>query len=311
MPKRLPTRNITPRFFYTVNTSGSSTMKVIIEVTNSQDKDKCGKVYGYKFESGQYRQRPDDELKGIFPYLEFHCKANKFDKDGNPLPDSAGKDEFEMWYYLDEYVQEGDKANTAVHSDDPETEERENETMPKLICSTNVHGDGCSYFVERFVKEWKEKAYALLKSGTNMKYIEATFPKYFIKSSFSMTVSREITLEQYKKKDEVTDNIPYVITNADYQKLTADEKAKYEEYKHDVTKTQTAEVTSVSWSESGYQDGLLFLDEQSVDKVLKPLAIEAGTNAADAVLANGLYEVMSFDFQEVSANASDAEENNG
>ena len=211
-----PTKNLTKKYYFTMNT-------VIIEVSNIQDKDKCGKMYG--FDNGV--QRPDSELIGMFPHLKFTGKRKKYDEDGN-LTNVDETYDYYMW--LDKYVSEGD---LAVGSD---------VNKPCLTCTPDLHDDDCNKFYERFVKDWETAAVLAMQSGTLITSLRASFPKYFTALPYEEPVTQSVKITHYRRKESTPSSYPETITQTTYNSYSALSKSCYTQramYKRKSTASST------------------------------------------------------------------------
>lgn len=245
----IPTSNIERRFYFMSSTN------VINEISKQQDKDKCGKHFGYKYDNGAYKQYPDvgkdgeKGLSGSFPCIQLKCIGYDYDDDGNEIRYRTEIDEedkipiepsteYTVYLYLDNYIYQGDTASNTGDDDLPVFGYDEGNANPVLKKSfTNRHKD-----------EWQSIAQKMLLNGTNINLIRGTFPKYFTSASFTgddlpdyvkdilpyrATAKTVLTLEQYyllmweQCTGEGEEKSCNYITDVDYMRLSVSERSQW------------------------------------------------------------------------------------
>lgn len=143
--------------------------KVIYHISSSQDSDSCGVSPGYDSDGNV---KDDSTLKDIFPYIELTYTTYKtiIDSDGNvtQTEDTTGNKKY-LW--LQNFIYNGDTYSES-----------------KFSCTNNLHKDGCSTFIQRYVKALKNEIGEKLKSGYTVANLRKSYPNYLYESTYETRI---------------------------------------------------------------------------------------------------------------------------
>lgn len=179
--------------------------KVIYDISNSQDSDYCGISPGYD----NKEVKGDDVLKNIFPYIKLTYSTFKTvtDSKGNITleVDTAGNEKY-LW--LQNFIYEGDSYDGS-----------------KFSCTNNLHKDGCSTFIQRYVKNLENEIRDRLKRGYTVSSLRNSYPNYLYEKQYETRIDGK-----YVKVTDVSDFITLNILSDgkinDLYKRLAEEEAE-------------------------------------------------------------------------------------
>ena len=141
---------------------------VIYNISNSQDSDYCGISPGYDDKG----IKDDGTLKEIFPYIELTYSTFKTvtDSDGNTTleVDTTGNKKY-LW--LQNFIYEGDSYDGS-----------------KFSCTNNLHKDGCSTFIQRYVKSLENQIRDRIKAGYTASSLRNLYPNYLYEEEYETRI---------------------------------------------------------------------------------------------------------------------------
>ena len=129
---------------------------VIYKISNRNDSDKCGICIGFNDDG---TVKTDQELSVIFPFIKLTYSTYKIDKNGKKQIDKTGQEKY-LW--LQDFIYDGDKYNGG-----------------KFECTENLHDDGATTFLQRYINQTKDEIYEEIKNGYVSESLKNMHPKYF------------------------------------------------------------------------------------------------------------------------------------
>lgn len=154
--------------------------EVIYNISNSQDSDYCGISPGYDDKG----VKSDDALKEIFPYIEltYTTYTTEIDSNGN-INRKEEKTDNKKYLWLQNFIYEGDSY-----------------VGNKFSCTNNLHKDGCSTFIQRYVKSLENEIRVRIKSGNTASSLRNLYPNYLYEKEYETRIDGK-----YVKVTDVSD----------------------------------------------------------------------------------------------------------
>lgn len=200
IPYFAPSSSLSRRYYYV-------TSNVITSITNKQDKDGCGIMYGF---DSQGEQVPNPEA--IFPYIHFERTGHKYDEDGNLTTEDR---DYSYYQFVDRYVNEGDTATGTA-------------TAGQMTCNKdNPLYNGETTFAQRFIDAAEQKIRLELLKGASVDYLKTRYPRYFTDNVWTESITESVKITHYKLKDGASGNYPETLTVTEYQSRTQFDKGCY------------------------------------------------------------------------------------
>ena len=146
--------------------------EVIYDISNSQDSDYCGISPCY-----DNKEKGDDFFKDIFPYIKLTYSTFKTitDSDGKitRVVDTEGNEKY-LW--LQNFIYEGDSYDGS-----------------KFSCTNNLHKDGCSTFIQRYVKKLENEIRDRIKGGYTVSNLRNLYPNYLYEKEYETRIDGKCT----------------------------------------------------------------------------------------------------------------------